>query len=227
MPSAQTITYDYRFKDGSTWSFCVDVNRSAAPEPERDEGFPPWTLLDCHRCDCCPLSGAQRHCPVALDLVPLFERFAAVTSTERVCVTVKGPERTCLAETDLQSGLKALLGLVMASSACPVLGRLRSQALFHLPFASVEETLYRTVGDYLIKQYFVMRDGGEPDFALQGLDALYRDLADLNIHFFKRLESACSRDANLNALIILRSLSDIVSMSLEERLVPLREAMQA
>jgi len=225
MATPHVITYHYQFPDGSISSFPVDVNRPA-PVVERDEGFPTWSLLKFNQCPNCPLAGKCTHCPAALDLAPLFERFAAMPSITRVTVTVECPGRLCQTETDAQMGLKALLGLVMASSACPVLRRLRSQALFHLPFASVEETLYRTVGDYLIKQYFLMKDGGTPDFALTGLDALYRDLAELNIHFFKRIEAACAKDANLNALIVLRSMSDIVSMSLDDRLSPLREAMQ-
>lgn len=227
MATPCVITYHYQFADGSDWSFPVDLNRPAPATPLRGEGFPAWSVLDFHRCPSCPMAGQCTHCPVALDLAPLFERFSSLTSILRVTVRVEGPERVCTTETDAQMGLKALMGLVMASSACPVLARLRSQALFHLPFASVEETLYRTVGDYLIKQYFIMKDGGTPDFALAGLDSLYRDLAELNIHFFKRIEAACAKDANLNALIVLRSMSDIVSMSLDERLQPLREAMQA
>lgn len=226
MAAPLVITYHYQLPDGSTWSFPVDVNRTAPATPEREEGFPPWTRLDFHRCPGCPLADSCTHCPTALDLAPLFERFAHMPSIARLKVRVEAPERTILADTDAQMGIKTLMGLVMASSSCPVLQRLRSQALFHLPFASLEETLYRTVGDYLIKQYFVLKDGGTPDFALTGLDTLYRQLADLNIHFYKRIQEACSKDANINAIVVMRSMSDIVSMSLDERLQPLREAMQ-
>jgi hypothetical protein len=142
-------------------------------------------------------------------------------------VTMLNATRVCTKETDAQIGLEALLALVMATNACPILRRLRSQALFHLPFPSINETLFRTVGDYLIKQYFVMKDGGQPDFALAGLDRLYHELATLNICFFSRIEATRAKGANLNAVIGLRSLSQIVSMSLDESLVPLREAMQA
>ena len=168
----------------------------------------------------------QTCCPAAVDAAPILDKFSHVPSTVRMKVTMRNAERVCSKETDAQMGLQALLALVMASSACPILGRLRSQAIFHLPFATIDETLYRTVGDYLIKQYFIMKDGGQPDFALTGLDALYRDLAILNVHFFSRIQAACTKDANLNAVVVLRSLSEIVSMSLDERLVSLREAMQ-
>jgi hypothetical protein len=222
------VTYRFELPDGQSWDFSVDVDRahaaaapqSAAPEP------PEWTRLDFHRCPKCPLAGTCGRCPVALDVAPIIEKFSALQSIVRMRVQVVLPERTCIADTDAQLGLKALLGLVMASSACPVLAQLRSQALFHLPFASVDETLYRAVGDYLIKQYFVMKDGGAPDFALKGLDTLYLDLAELNTAFFKRLQLASPKDAIINAIVTLRSMSDIVSMSLDDRLSPLRDAMR-
>jgi hypothetical protein len=224
------ISYDYELPDGAVWSFQIDLNRPSLNPvaPTAGPGAPPpWTLLAFHRCENCSLPEAHTHCPAAVDAAPILDKFSHVLSTVRLKVTMRDASRVCFKETDAQMGLQALLALVMASSACPILSRLRSQALFHLPFASVEETLYRTVGDYLIKQYFIMKDGGQPDFALTGLDALYRDLATLNIHFFSRIQAACTKDANLNAIVVLRSLSEIVSMSLDERLVPLREAMQA
>jgi hypothetical protein len=224
------IAYDYELPDGTVWSFQIDLNRPPLPESFPATGPavpPPWTQLAFHRCEICSLAATHLYCPAAIDAAPILEKFSQLPSTVRLKVTMRNASRMCFKETDAQMGLQALLALVMASSACPILGRLRSQALFHLPFASVDETLYRTVGDYLIKQYFIMKDGGQPDFALTGLDALYRDLATLNIHFFSRIEAACTKDASLNAVVVLRSLSEIVSMSLDERLVPLREAMQA
>jgi hypothetical protein len=223
------IAYDYELPDGTVWSFQIDLNRPvlAGSFPEDGPAAPPlWTRLAFHRCENCSLAATQLHCPPAVDAAPILDKFSHLPSTVRVKVTMRNSERICIKETDAQMGLQALLALVMASSACPILSRLRSQALFHLPFASIDETLYRTVGDYLIKQYFVMKDGGQPDFALAGLDALYRDLATLNVHFFSRIKEACTRDANLNAVVVLRSLSEIVSMSLDERLVSLREVMQ-
>jgi hypothetical protein len=230
MPQA-LIVYEYELPDGTVWSFEVDLNRRlppCTPVAESDPAAPPrWTRLAFHRCTNCPLPDAQPFCPAAVDIAPIMEKFSQVTSTVDMKVTMHNATRVCIKETDAQIGLEALLALVMATSACPILRRLRSQALFHLPFASIDETLYRTVGDYLIKQYFVMKDGGQPDFALAGLEALYHELATLNICFFSRIQATCAKDASLNAVIGLRSLSQIVSMSLDESLVPLRKAMQA
>ncbi len=228
MPS-DLIVYDYELPDGTIWSFNVALNRPApSPSSTNDPAAPPpWTWLPFHRCSNCPLQDSQPYCPPAVDVAPIIEKFSHVPSTVRVKVTMRNSARVCIKETDAQMGLEALLALVMATSACPILGRLRSQAIFHLPFASIEETLYRTVGDYLIKQFFVMKDGGEPDFSLVGLEALYAELATLNIAFFSRIQAACAKDANLNAVVMLSSMSEIVSMSLDQRLEPLRHAMQS
>jgi hypothetical protein len=229
--SPDLIIYDYELPDGTIWSFQVSLTRRASPAAHDAGGGPAtppaWTRLEFHRCENCPLAAGQPYCPPAVDVAPLLEKFSHVPSTVRLKVTVRNAARVCIRETDAQMGLAALLALMMATSACPIVGRLRSQALFHLPFASIDETLYRTVGDYLIKQYFIMKDGGQPDFALTGLEALYRELAILNSGFFSRIEAACAKDANLNAVVVLSSLSELVSMSLDERLVPLRQAMQA
>jgi hypothetical protein len=225
------IVYEYRLPDGTVWSFEVDLNRRlppSAPISESDPAAPPpWTRLAFHRCRNCPLPDAQPYCPPAVDIAPIVEKFSHIPSTVGMKVTMLNATRVCIKETDAQAGLEALLALVMATSACPILRRLRSQALFHLPFASIEETLYRTVGDYLIKQFFIMRDGGQPDFALVGLEALYSELAILNISFFSRIQAASAKDANLNAVVMMSSMSEIVSISLDRRLEPLRVAMQA
>ena len=226
----ELIYYDYELPDGKVWSFEVVLNRrppSAVPISVSNPAPPPWTQLGFHRCSNCPLPDVQPYCPTAIDIAPIVERFSQVPSTVPVKVTMRNANRVCVKETDAQMALEPLLALMMATSACPILCRLRSQALFHLPFATIAETLYRTVGDYLIKQYFVMKDGGEPDFALNGLEELYRELGTLNLCFFSRIQAACGKDANLNAVVGLSSLSEIVSMSLDERLGPLRQAMQA
>ena len=51
----------------------------------------------------------------------------------------------------------ALMGLIMATGSCPWFQQLRTLADTHLPFASIEDTLLRVAGTYLIQEYFVAR----------------------------------------------------------------------
>ena len=61
-----------------------------------------------------------------------------------------------------------MIGLVLATSQCPWFNRLRSLADSHLPFASIEETLIRVTGNYLLQQYQLACEGGTPDLAMLG-----------------------------------------------------------
>lgn len=106
----------------------------------------------------------------------------------------------------------------MATSACPVINQLRALANFHLPFATPEETIFRTVGAYLVKQYLLMNDGEQPDFELKGLKRVYSDLVIVNAALVKRIRAASEKDANLNAAVHHDSFSVIFLHALEDGL---------
>lgn len=214
----------YRFKlEGEEALFDVDVNRSNLPAPSKDD-IPEWTRLQFCQCSNCPLpAGLYPQCPPALDIAGIAKQFSALMSHGEVEVTVATKERIYYKKCDVQTGLSSLYGLILATSGCPHLSRLRGLALFHLPFATVEETLFRTVGSYLLKQYYIQKDGGGGDFDLAGLEELYSELQTLNIDFSKRIKAASEYDANINAVIKLFILSESVSLSLEERLEKLKE----
>jgi hypothetical protein len=218
------VEYEFTLADGRVHRFVVGGDD---PGPTTSE-LPPWTLLTFHQCSNCPLSSeTSPRCPAAVDVFRIAERFADKLSYERVHVRVQRGGRTYEIDCDVQTALGSLLGLVMASSGCPILGQLRGLARFHLPFAEFEETLFRTVSLYLLRQYFVARDGGVPDFELAGLAALYDDLQQVNRAFKRRIEGVSPRDASINAVTLLFSLSALVSLSLEGGLDQLRQLVEA
>ena len=217
------IEYRFTLDDGATHKFVVDLDREFDATVDRAR-HAPWTKLAYRQCSNCPLRADQfQHCPVALDLEPIASQFANIISYEAVNVQVNAPERSYFKRCDVQTALRSLIGLVMATSACPILSRLKSLARSHLPFSTVEETLFRTTGAYLLGQYFVYKNGGEADLDLTGLDALYRELQTLNACFKTRIDSASHADANMNALGSLFALSMAVSFSLEDKLEELKE----
>lgn len=216
------ITYSFEFKDGRSCTFPVDLER--AHRPRANAGVPsPWTRLDFHQCGNCPLQASRHpHCPAAVDVEEIALTFRDVPSFERAWVRVQTPERAYCKECDVQTGLRSLLGLIMASSACPILRQLEGLARYHLPFASLAETVFRTTGAYLLRQYFVFQAGGTPDLELRGLHALYAQLHTVNRCFQTRLAHASHQDANLNAIGSLLHLAMGVSLSLEEQVEELR-----
>ncbi len=209
------IEYELTLAD-RTLTYRIDTDHAAAVD---DASPPEWTKLDNHKCSNCPLSSAEHsHCPPAVGLRKIMDDFKGVNSFDRMEVKVTTDERVCSKESDVQQGLRSLLGLVMATSACPHLSRLRPMARFHLPFSSKEETVFRTVGAYLIQQCLIARDGGEPDLALDGLRALYADLTTINRAFSQRVKSVSEADATPNAVVVLFSLAMLVGGTLDEDL---------
>ena len=83
--------------------------------------------------------------------------------------------------------------------------------------------MFRVAGSYLIQQYYVATGGGEPDFGMVKLFELYSALWEVNQTFKRRLEMACMSDANLNAIGALSSISQGISISLQDQLQGLKE----
>jgi len=221
MPTpTNVIRYCYEIEDQQMdFEIGTSINDVVKPEDLRAENFPEWTRLECNRCECCPLSAeTYSHCPAAVRMHEVLEQFRDFDSVERVRLTVETERRTYVQSCDLQSGLNSMFGLQMATSGCPVVGKLRAMATFHMPFCSFGETLYRTVGAYLTKQYFAKQEGQEPDWELVGLQKFYEDLERLNQAFSLRIRNIEQSDAISNAMVMFFAASIVVASALEEHL---------
>jgi hypothetical protein len=187
------------------------------------ESPPFWAELDYQQCENCPLSKTQtRYCPVATNLIPLIELCATLTSYEAVRIEVVTLERTVSADTTMQRALSSILGLIMATSACPHTEYFKPMAHFHLPLASPDETVYRPSSMFLLAQYFLHKDGLDSTLALDKLTDIYKEIQVINRALARRFRAAISKDATVNAIILLDLLSQSVTWSIEDGLEHLR-----
>jgi len=212
------ITYRIIDPDGQEFLFPVDLRLERVLSDEGGSEEPPqWARLDNHQCSNCPLDPQQHpNCPAAVSIYHIASRFDNDLSITRVDVWVETATRTYSKNVDLQTCLRSLFGLMMATSGCPVLSRMRMLALFHLPFSNLDETILRIVGTYLIKQYLTRKHGdGEPDWELKGIGDYYRELGVVNIHLMKRLRQASQEDANVNAIQQFVSIAMLGEMDAE------------
>jgi hypothetical protein len=85
-----------------------------------------------------------------------------------------------------------------------------------LPFATLEETIYRVASMYLLAQYFRWKNGREPDWRFADLIRIYAEVTEVNRHFRDRLSGAMVNDATVNALVNLNCFADFAILSLEE-----------
>ncbi|MBV6321799.1 DUF6901 family protein [Duganella violaceipulchra] len=219
----QNVVYHFRFADGQSARCAVGDDAGDSPAD-----FPAWTALALQQCPNCPLQpDSTPHCPMALRLVPLVAIMGKLRSYEQVEVRVEMAERSVAKLTTVQRGVGALMGLLVASSACPHADFLRPMAHFHLPFASEEETIYRAASTYLLGQYFIARDGGVPDWELDGLKARYLALQTVNSAMAKRLRHAVDEDGAINGLVILDLLAKALPYSIDDKLDDIRAAFAA
>lgn len=227
-----SIRYEFTFLDDGT-VLSVETQSASSRKKEAPEDLakrPEWTRLKHCQCSNCPLDRATTsHCPAALDMQPLVEDFQSLPGGKKVDVRVITKEREYRKVTGLEEGLRSLMGLVMANSACPILSKLKPMAFTHLPFSTQEEFIVRSVGTYLLRQYYNSNshEADEPDWDLDGLIALNRQLQLVNQALWQRVHSACRGDSNLKALLSFFSLSSSVSYSLETQLMKVKPAFMS
>lgn len=218
------ITYEFKIDNGEVFTFQIDPQTAASTGKSSQTRSASWTKLDYYQCENCPLSPEDHaHCPVALDIEEVAQKFSNLLSWKQAEVWVHTEERSYSKTCDLQTGLRSMLGLMMALSMCPILSRLKPLAASHLPFSTFQETVSRVVGNYLIRQFLNDRNNAEPDWSLTELKAMYKELVTVNFSMLERIRAASKEDANLNAISIFFSMSSIVNMALEEQLDEMEE----
>ena len=217
----KAIEYRYRFvfPDDKVVAFSVRLDQAGfrvLDEPKA--AYPAWVRLGNCRCPNCPLDESQHpYCPAAAGVVDVIEFFKDASSRDTVLIEIESPARTYKKKGPLAMGVSALIGLQMAASGCPVLGRLRAMVLTHLPFANLDETLYRYLANYMLAQYFRSRRGLSADWEMKGLIDMARGIREVNRSFSLRLHSACREDAGLNALAHLDCFAENAAFTLEKR----------
>jgi len=222
------ITYTFNFGDGKEETFRVHLDKTTIEvvDPLPD-ALPDWTRLEFHKCAHCPLNeSTHAHCPLSARIAGIVDRFTEIISYAEVVVEVVTPERTVQKRTSAQLGLSALLGLVMATSGCPITALFKPMAAFHLPFANSDETTYRAASMYLLAQYYLNREVGKVDLSMRGLEAFYRSVEVLNEHMANRVREATARDAAINALVELDFFAKNFTFGMEERLDELKYLFQ-
>jgi hypothetical protein len=212
--------YTFDFSDGTSVKFTIHLdgetlNYIPYSEPKEAE----WTKLENNKCENCTLSEKDHlHCPIALNLNSILSHFYYNKSYETVKITVKTEERSYFNEIALQHGLASMLGIYMVSSGCPILAQLKPMVRFHLPFASVEETIFRAASTYLLSQYIKKSKGGKPDWDLERLIETYKEIEEVNQGLAMRIRSVADMDANINALVVLDVFAKEVPITIKAKL---------
>ncbi len=221
--------YIYKFADGTSKSFDIRLRQAdLLLVANRPADIPLWASLSFNKCEHCALKDeVHTYCPVAANLSGIVEEFKNFLSHEKVSVTVVCEERIYGKETTVQGGLSPLLGIIMTTSGCPVMEQLKPMVRFHLPFASLDETIFRGVSMYLLAQYFRQQDGKAAALSLEGLGPIYTEVGMVNRDFANRMRAAAKKDANVNALVNLDVFASMMQFAAEDTLARLKPYYRA
>jgi hypothetical protein len=223
------IAYSFNFETGPDKRVDIILDRqSLAFIPKESASPPSWTKLGHKKCGNCRLDEASNsYCPVAYNLADIAREFKDFFAYENAFVTVTTEERTYSKDTTLEVGLGSLLGIVMVTSGCPGMERLKPMVRFHLPFATLIETVYRMVSMYFVAQYFLKQEGISPDWDLEGLESIYLEVGLINGDFAARLSDAAKKDANVNSLVRLDFFAQMVPFQAEKVLEEIKAYFNA
>ncbi len=219
--NAPFFDYLFRFEDGEEHRFKIHLHPETllylSQEPLSGNE---WTSLESHKCENCPLDVARHpHCPLALCIEGLVKEFREKFSYENADITVDTKERTYFKKTTMQKGVSSIMGILMVSSGCPIMAKLRPMVRFHLPFSTILETTLRTTSSYLLGQFFLQKRGGKPaSFTFEGLIEIYKNVNMVNKGMSKRISSMAGKDASVNALVILDIFALDIPLSIDDQI---------
>ena len=213
------IKYEFRFEDGSVKTFAVHLDDQTLDlvREQENQNKPEWALLSKFRCENCTLNKNKHdYCPVALNLCDLLENFKDVVSYDKVDLRVETARRTYSNNVPVQKALSSLMGIYMVSNCCPVFSMLKPMVRYHLPFASPLETAYRMISMYLMAQLFKQKQNKVTDWKLEDLPEIFEDIMISNRNVSRKFRMVVEKDAVMNAVMILNSRVDFMSLCFDE-----------
>lgn len=214
------IVYEFRVSSGAEKKFVVQLDRETlALVRDQAETPPDWARLDFQQCSNCPLNTTlTKYCPVAANMTGVAREFADMTGSDKATVTVVVKERAYFKAGSVQEGLSPLLGIIMTTSGCPIMEPLKPMVRYHLPFASLEETIFRMISMFLMAQFLRSQAGKKPEWSLEGLSRIYGEVKKLNKDFGQRMRDAARSDANVHALVKLNVFAVMMPIEAEKLL---------
>lgn len=219
---SMSYQYHFTFEDNRKVDFEIKLNPQTLKYIPRDnQEIPEWAKFSYLPCEQCAQGrDMQDYCPIAVNIADVAEAFKDIKSYDVVDVTVETEARDFSKQrVPIQQALSSLLGIIMVTSGCDSLDKLRPMVLVHLPFATVQETTYRSTSMYLLAQYFRKKHGLEPDWDMNELRDIYIKIEEVNVNLCKRLREASTKDALMNAVVILDVFAKNLPMSIEEDLL--------
>lgn len=217
----EEIKYNFRFvfQNGDEKHFCIVLDQKTLLLKSGGEiEYPEWTK---QKNISCPIEKCLEihpdFCPVAVNLNRAIKLFGDILSYEEVTVHLETENRNYTKTTSIQAGAGSVIGILMTTSGCPVLDKLRPMVKYHLPFASIEETEFRVYSMFMLAQFLRYKKGFSTDWDMIELKNLYENIQKINRNLASKIADIERKDTNINAVVILNTFADSVSFNLDDQ----------
>lgn len=221
-PRKLRVTYSVEKPGGEVVEFAIRLDEQGLLEDLPANG-PAWTQMNAGRCANCTVEGAA--CRAALAIVPVVEAFIDIDSLQQVRARACLPNYTAEIRAPISHVMSSIMGLSMAGSGCPKIAPFRGMAIFHQPFATLEETVVRAAGFMLLGRWAHGTLADEDPFAPL-IDA-WQQLEQVNMHISRSLRGHCAADSALNGLVNLDMFAKAGVFGLKSALAALRPTLLA
>lgn len=229
--SSETLNFLYIFRlaDGSIKKFDITLDARTLNYIPADKHEPPeWARLNYYKCYNCRLDETEyEFCPIAYNIADIVRSFKDSSSYENSYVLIMTKARDMSKNTTIQEGVSSLLGIYMVTSGCPIMEKLKPMVRYHLPFATLEESVYRVISMYLLVQYFLKKKGKKPDWELKKLSDIYENIRLVNAGIAERLKNAAQKDASVTAVVNLDYLASLLPLLINDTLASIEESFSS
>lgn len=221
-PRKLRVVYRVEFDDREPVVFDLRLDEHGLLQNMAERG-PSWTRIDDDGCRGCRAAGD--HCRAALSIMPVVEAFLEVDSLQTTRTRVTIGERSTEVIGPISQVVASLMGLCMPASGCAVAAPFRAMAIYHQPFATLEETVIRAAGFTLLEHWAHGTLCGDDPFAAL-IDA-WAGLEQINLRIGRKLQQYCEKDATLNGLTSLDMFAKSGGFGLDAALKALKPALLA
>lgn len=221
-PRKLRVTYRVEKPAGEAIEFVIRLDEHGllewAPEPD-----PAWIRFGIDRCRGC--ESGDGICRAARAIVPVVRAFIDCDSLQEVRASAELPNYTATVTCTLPTVVASIMGLTMAASGCPATAPFRAMAIYHQPFATLEETAIRAAGFALLGRWAHGTLAAAEPFAL--LIEAWSRLEEMNMRIGRALQAYCETDATLNGLANLDMFAKAGAFGLDRALAALKPALLA
>ncbi len=209
-------------EDGIVDVFRIDSTSKWIASLE-DKPLPGWTRLENDMCeDCIYAKTGQKYCKAAIGLHAAVKSFSNIKSIARITLTTITTNGNVLSRcATAQEGLSVLFFSCLVFSGCYKFAQFKWSWNYYTTQQTHEDMFFTLMSSYITKEFLL---GSATNVEIKSANILleFKSIYYSLIRIIERVRKASEKDANMNALVRLASMTNILQTSFDDLMSNLR-----